>query len=219
MIWDDINVFRPERHMSNDGSRVEISHGDDFKILPFSAGKRKCPGAPLGVTFVLMGLARLFHCFDWSPPDGMRCEDIDIQEMYGKGRVNSKQICRVTEVKLCVRDHETDPNQTNIELEGCFDQIKEAHSENNSPSKREGTFKRVIHQSFLVSSDMAHGVHPNFMDKHEEHSRPELHKDFVVRNDMGCGSTIVPILAELVFAQLIVEFLSFQGTCHKFNPY
>ncbi|GJS56610.1 zinc finger CCCH domain-containing protein 14-like protein [Tanacetum coccineum] len=76
--------------------------------------------------------------------------------VIGKGGVNSKQICRVTGVKLHVRDHETDPNQKNIELEGCFDQIKEAHSENNSPSKRHmlilavGTFERAIRQSFLA---------------------------------------------------------------------
>ncbi|XP_076946982.1 putative aspartyl aminopeptidase [Bidens hawaiensis] len=94
---------------------------------------------------------------------------------------------------------------------------------------RESIVERAIRRSFLVSADMAHGVHPNFMEKHEEHHRPELHKglvikhnanqryatsgttaflfkevgkihnlptqDFVVRNDMGCGSTIGPILA------------------------
>nr|XP_011457668.1 PREDICTED: probable aspartyl aminopeptidase [Fragaria vesca subsp. vesca] len=80
----------------------------------------------------------------------------------------------------------------------------------------EGSFERAIRQSFLVSADMAHGVHPNFMDKHEEYHRPEMQKglvikhnanqryatsgvtsflEFVVRNDMGCGSTIGPILA------------------------
>ncbi|KAL8115088.1 hypothetical protein AgCh_021787 [Apium graveolens] len=82
-IWDNINEFRPERHMPSDGSRVEISHGADFKILPFSAGKRKCPGAPLGVTLVLMALARLLHCFDWSPTEGLKHEDIDTKEVYG----------------------------------------------------------------------------------------------------------------------------------------
>uniref|UniRef100_A0A3Q7IPG6 aspartyl aminopeptidase n=1 Tax=Solanum lycopersicum TaxID=4081 RepID=A0A3Q7IPG6_SOLLC len=96
-------------------------------------------------------------------------------------------------------------------------------------SAGETDFARAIRHSFLVSADMAHGVHPNFVDKHEEHHRPELQKglvikhnanqryatsgitsflfkevarlhslptqDFVVRNDMGCGSTIGPILA------------------------
>ncbi|CAL5193219.1 unnamed protein product [Lathyrus oleraceus] len=82
-IWDNVEEFRPERHFLDNGSRVEISHGGDFKILPFSAGKRKCPGAPLGVTLVLMALARLFHCFDWEPPKGLNHQDIDTQEVYG----------------------------------------------------------------------------------------------------------------------------------------
>jgi len=46
--------------------------------------------------------------------------------IIGKGGVNTKQICRVTGVKLSIRDHESDPNLKNIELEGNFDQIKQA---------------------------------------------------------------------------------------------
>ncbi|KAJ1287248.1 hypothetical protein BS78_03G416300 [Paspalum vaginatum] len=96
-------------------------------------------------------------------------------------------------------------------------------------SMGEGALERAIHSSFLVSADMAHALHPNHPEKHEECHRPELQKglvikhnanqryatsavtaflfkeiarihnlpvqEFVVRNDMGCGSTIGPILA------------------------
>ncbi|KAL2456985.1 Cytochrome [Abeliophyllum distichum] len=102
-IWDNVGEFRPERHLSADGSRVEISHGADFKILPFSAGKRKCPGAPLGVTLVLMALARLFHCFDWSPPVGLKAEDIDTSEVYGMTMPKAKPLIAVAKPRLAAR--------------------------------------------------------------------------------------------------------------------
>uniref|UniRef100_A0A1D1YAL0 Zinc finger CCCH domain-containing protein 14 n=1 Tax=Anthurium amnicola TaxID=1678845 RepID=A0A1D1YAL0_9ARAE len=46
--------------------------------------------------------------------------------IIGKGGVNTKQICRMTGAKLAIREHETDANLRNIELEGTFDQIKQA---------------------------------------------------------------------------------------------
>ncbi|KAM6600199.1 hypothetical protein CsatA_019808 [Cannabis sativa] len=99
-LWDNVEEFRPERHWLGDGSRVEISHGADFKILPFSAGKRKCPGAPLGVTLVLMGLARLFHCFDWGPPEGMSPQDIDTTEVYGMTMPKARPLLAVATPRL-----------------------------------------------------------------------------------------------------------------------
>ncbi|EMS56251.1 Zinc finger CCCH domain-containing protein 31 [Triticum urartu] len=47
--------------------------------------------------------------------------------IIGKGGVNTKQICRITGVKLSIRDHESNPDLKNIELEGSFDQIKQAN--------------------------------------------------------------------------------------------
>ncbi|KAL6284273.1 hypothetical protein ACE6H2_015202 [Prunus campanulata] len=46
--------------------------------------------------------------------------------IIGKGGVNSKQICRQTSAKLSIREHESDPNLRNIELEGTFEQIQQA---------------------------------------------------------------------------------------------
>ena len=46
--------------------------------------------------------------------------------VIGKNGINSKQICRVTGAKLSIREHDLDPNLKNIELEGTFDQIKQA---------------------------------------------------------------------------------------------
>ncbi|KAL5977140.1 hypothetical protein ACLOJK_021482 [Asimina triloba] len=99
-VWEDVDEFRPERHMPSDGSRVEISHGPDFRILPFSAGKRKCPGAPLGVVLVLMALARLFHCFEWAPPDGVKPEEIDTKEVYGMTMPKAEPLIAVARPRL-----------------------------------------------------------------------------------------------------------------------
>jgi aspartyl aminopeptidase len=88
-------------------------------------------------------------------------------------------------------------------------------------------YVRAIQRSLLVSADNAHGVHPNYADKHDGNHGPKLNagpvikvnsnqryatnsetggffrhlcmaeevpvQSFVVRSDMGCGSTIGPI--------------------------
>ncbi|MFM2418923.1 MAG: putative aminopeptidase 2 [Pseudomonadota bacterium] len=93
----------------------------------------------------------------------------------------------------------------------------------------ESRFSRAVARSTLVSSDMAHGVHPNYADRHEPGHRPLLGQGpvvkananqgyatdgetwglfealaaehgvklqrFVVRSDLGCGSTIGPVSA------------------------
>lgn len=108
-LWKDVGEFLPERHLPTappGGGRVEISHGPDFKILPFSAGKRKCPGAPLGVVFVLMALATLFQCFDWFPPDGLLPEAIDTTEVYGMTMPKAEPLLAVARPRVFFESNE-----------------------------------------------------------------------------------------------------------------
>ncbi len=90
-------------------------------------------------------------------------------------------------------------------------------------------YRRLLHQSLMLSVDNAHGLHPNYSDRHDGRHGPLLNQGpvlkinanqryasnsetsslfrrlceledvpvqaFVVRSDMGCGSTIGPIVA------------------------
>lgn len=78
-VWKNPLDFRPERFFEED---VDMK-GHDFRLLPFGAGRRVCPGAQLGITMVTSMLGHLLHHFGWSPPEGVRPEDIDMEESPG----------------------------------------------------------------------------------------------------------------------------------------
>jgi cytochrome P450 len=57
--------------------------GQHFELLPFSSGRRGCPGVNFAIPTVKLVLGSLLHCFHWAPPPGVRGEDIDVEEALG----------------------------------------------------------------------------------------------------------------------------------------
>ncbi|XP_010458751.1 PREDICTED: cytochrome P450 71B2 isoform X2 [Camelina sativa] len=74
--WTDPEDFNPERFAN---SSVDF-RGQHFDLLPFGSGRRICPGMPMGIATVELALMNLLYYFDWSMPDGMKGEDIDMEE-------------------------------------------------------------------------------------------------------------------------------------------
>uniref|UniRef100_A0A803LZS7 Coumarate 3-hydroxylase n=1 Tax=Chenopodium quinoa TaxID=63459 RepID=A0A803LZS7_CHEQI len=78
-IWPNPLEFWPERFFEND---IDIK-GHDFRMLPFGAGRRVCPGAQLGLNLVTLMLGHLLHHFDWDIPIGNQLEMINMSEAPG----------------------------------------------------------------------------------------------------------------------------------------
>lgn len=98
-------------------------------------------------------------------------------------------------------------------------------------------YKQTLRKSMCISADMAHGVHPNYSEKHQPLHSPKLHEgivvkinvnqrymtdsvtlailreiaenhgvplqDFIIKQDLPCGSTIGPHIASTVGVKTI----------------
>ncbi|GFQ00610.1 flavonoid 3'-monooxygenase [Phtheirospermum japonicum] len=77
--WDAPEKFSPERFSGKETDML----GSNFALLPFGSGRRRCPGYNLGLKIVRTTLANLIHGFDMRLVEGMRAEDICMEEEYG----------------------------------------------------------------------------------------------------------------------------------------
>jgi coumaroylquinate(coumaroylshikimate) 3'-monooxygenase len=78
-VWDDPLAFRPERFLRES---IDIK-GADFRMLPFGAGRRVCPGAQLGINLVASMIGHMLHHFRWSLPEGTGPDDVEMMESPG----------------------------------------------------------------------------------------------------------------------------------------
>ncbi|KAI0512265.1 hypothetical protein KFK09_012904 [Dendrobium nobile] len=94
-IWEKPLEFWPERF---EGRDVDFK-GHDFDLFPFGFGRRKCPGINFAMVIVELALANLLHCFDWSIPNGMKAEDINMEEAIGVTIHKKEALCLVAKPK------------------------------------------------------------------------------------------------------------------------
>ncbi|KAH6775157.1 hypothetical protein C2S52_012718 [Perilla frutescens var. hirtella] len=78
-VWDSPEEFLPERFI---GKEIEMT-GGNFALLPFGSGRRRCTGYNLGLKIVRTTLANLLHGFEMKLVEGMRPQDICMDEVYG----------------------------------------------------------------------------------------------------------------------------------------
>ncbi|KAK6796051.1 hypothetical protein RDI58_009506 [Solanum bulbocastanum] len=95
-LWDEPEAFKPQRFLEKS---IDVK-GHDFELLPFGAGRRMCPGYSLGLKVIQASLANLLHGFNWSLPDNMTPEELNMEEIFGLSTPKKFPLTTVVEPRL-----------------------------------------------------------------------------------------------------------------------
>ncbi|GER57318.1 cytochrome P450 [Striga asiatica] len=95
-VWSGPDEFRPERFVEEQHRDTNFK-GQCFEYIPFSSGRRMCPGMGFGMRVVQLALARLVQGFDLSTADG---ESVDMGEGLGLALPKLKPLEVVLEPRL-----------------------------------------------------------------------------------------------------------------------
>ncbi|XP_023542077.1 cytochrome P450 71B2-like [Cucurbita pepo subsp. pepo] len=95
--WKDLEEFLPDRF---EESSIDYKE-QHFEFLPFEAGRRIYPKLNLGVKTVELALANLLYYFNWRLPEGMKEEDLDMEETSGLSLSIYKKLPLKLKVILC----------------------------------------------------------------------------------------------------------------------
>ncbi|XP_043717745.1 cytochrome P450 89A2-like [Telopea speciosissima] len=75
--WKDSMEFKPERYLGDEGEVIDITGSKEIKIMPFSAGRRICPGLGLGLLHLEFFVANMIRNYKWVPVEG---DEFDMSE-------------------------------------------------------------------------------------------------------------------------------------------
>ncbi|KAK3443232.1 hypothetical protein EUGRSUZ_B03262 [Eucalyptus grandis] len=78
-LWERPEEFVPERF---EDSPIDYK-GNHFELIPFGAGRRRCPGMSMVMAMIELALANVLHSFDWELPEGMTEGDVNMEEGAG----------------------------------------------------------------------------------------------------------------------------------------
>ncbi|XVE94597.1 hypothetical protein REPUB_Repub02eG0022200 [Reevesia pubescens] len=89
--WENPENFDPDRFLD---SPIDYK-GLDFELIPFGAGRRRCPGIYMGTQTIELPLANLLYQFDWEMPIGMNKEDLDFDVIPGITTHKKNALCLI----------------------------------------------------------------------------------------------------------------------------
>ncbi|WVZ99238.1 hypothetical protein U9M48_044566 [Paspalum notatum var. saurae] len=78
--WENADTFWPQRFVHNE---IDYSGNKDFRLIPFGAGRRGCPGVGFAMRLVELVLANMLYHFDWELPDDQNLESFEVVESSG----------------------------------------------------------------------------------------------------------------------------------------
>ena len=76
-VWHDPWNFRPERFLDATGELLPTDHELRQACIPFSIGRRACPGKTLAMTRTFLYLTRIIQEFDIKPPSSGHIPNVD----------------------------------------------------------------------------------------------------------------------------------------------
>ncbi|XP_021767265.1 cytochrome P450 76AD1-like [Chenopodium quinoa] len=77
--WKNPDMFLPERFLEHE---IDLK-GQDFGLVPFGTGRRACPGDTLALRMLNLMLGSLLQGFNWKIGDGLKPEDLDMNDKFG----------------------------------------------------------------------------------------------------------------------------------------
>ena len=79
-FWEDPEEFKPERFITSSRSEQEDEMREEvLKYIPFSAGRRGCPGSNLAYVSLGIAIGVMVQCFDWR----IKGEKVNMSETAG----------------------------------------------------------------------------------------------------------------------------------------